>query len=368
MRRTLLLTAPLSAAGGIVGHGIYFLARQTYGFDDQANLLLAAALFLPYIPAALLAGPVGRRVGHRNAIQVVNAVSVVCGLVLATTPPAWSLWILAPLYNAAAGMFWPLVEGYVAGGRTGRELHRAIGAFNLTWSAALAPALWIVGGIGDDLAATFGVLCALQVAVGIAALGLPPDPPGHADEATPSPSHSYRALLRACRVLLPVSYMVLDALAPLLPGVWSRAGVDPHLGAALSSTWMVARFGAFAVLAAWPGWRGSAAFVTAGMLALLAGFGLVLGWPALPTVLLGLVAFGMGQGAVYYAALYYGMSAPGDAVESGGKHEAVIGLGYLAGPALALAGTAAAIAPVHVVGAAATAGAVWAWRRWAATI
>ena len=101
MRRILLLVAPLSVAGGIVGHGIYFLARQTYGFSDRENLLLAIAVFLPYVPGALLAGPVGRRLGHRTTLLVINALSALVGVILATTPPSWALWVLAPLYNGA---------------------------------------------------------------------------------------------------------------------------------------------------------------------------------------------------------------------------------------------------------------------------
>ncbi len=363
VRRILPLVAPLSIAGGIVSHGVYFLARQAYGFTDRQNLLLAVAVFLPYVPAALLAGPVGRRLGYRRAILALNALSALVGIVLATTPPAWALWLLAPLYNGAAGMFWPLVEGYVAGGRQGRDLHRTIGAFNLTWSAALAPAMWIVGALGDSLLETFGVLVALHVAVGLAALRLAPAPPGHVEEHRAPAPPSYAGMLRACRVLLPLSYMVLDALAPLLPTVWSRAGVNAAAGAALSSTWMIARFFAFLGLFFWSGWRGRGTFLVAGTAALLAGFALVLGLPSLGAALIGLAVFGVGQGALYYAALYYAMAAEGDAVESGGTHEAVIGVGYLAGPLLALAGTAVGVAPVHVVGATATAGALWAWRR-----
>ena len=363
MRRILPLVAPLSIAGGIVSHGVYFLARQAYGFTDRQNLLLAVAVFLPYVPAALLAGPVGKRVGYRRAILALNAICALAGLALASTPPAAALWILAPVYNGAAGMFWPLVEGYVAGGRQGRDLHRTIGAFNLTWSAALAPAMWIVGGLGDSMTATFGALVALHVAVGLAALRLDPAPPGHVEARhAPSPP-SYQGLLRACRVLLPLSYMVMDALAPLLPTVWSRAGVAPALGAALSSTWMLARFFAFLGLFFWSGWRGRGAFLVVGTAALLAGFGLVLGVPSLGAAMIGLVIFGAGQGALYYAALYYAMAAGGDAVESGGTHEAVIGAGYLAGPMLALAGAAVGVAPVTVVGAVATGGALLAWRR-----
>jgi MFS family permease len=51
---------------------------------------------------------------------------------------------------------------------------------------------------------------------------------------------------------------------------------------------------------------------------------------------IGLAFLGAGIGAVYAAALYYAMEAGPAAVESGGKHEGMIGLGYTAGPVLAL--------------------------------
>ncbi|MFN7146905.1 MAG: hypothetical protein ACK4YP_24230, partial [Myxococcota bacterium] len=328
----LALAAVVSTAGGIVTHGIYFLAHAAYGFDDRQNLWLAIALFVPYVPAALVAGPLGRRFGARATLHAANALMIAAGLVLATKPPAWGLWVAAPLYNGAAGLFWPLVEGYVAGGRHGPGLHRAIGAFNLTWSLTLAPALWIVGLAGDDLALSFGALLFLHVlgAFAIAALPASPAPADHASAAPVGPD--YPGLLRSSRVLLPVSYVLLDALSPLLPGVWARAGVDGALGPALSSTWMVARFAVFAALAKWSGWRGQPVALLAGAVALLGGFVAALGGGDIALVLVGLVAFGFGQGTLYYQALYYGMAVGKGEVDSGGTHEAVIGLGYLGGP------------------------------------
>ncbi|MDP2314614.1 MAG: hypothetical protein Q8P41_17050 [Pseudomonadota bacterium] len=356
MSPALLLTALVSTAGGIVTHGIFFLAHAAYGFGDGQNLWLAVALFVPYVPAALLAGRVGRRLGSRNAAQLANAVMIVAGAVLATRPPEWGLWIAAPLYNGAAGLLWPLVEGYVAGGKHGAGLHRAIGRFNLTWSATLAPALWIVGFAGDDLLTTFGVLLALHVVGAVAISRLPADPAPHDAEAAAPVNPDYPLLLWTSRIVLPVGYVLLDALSPLLPGVWARAGVAGAWAPALASTWMVARFGVFVLLSRWAAWRGRPGMLLAGALVMLAGFALALSGGSVPVVLAGLVAFGIGQGAVYYAALYYGMAVGNGNVDSGGWHEAVIGLGYLGGPALALLGLAVGVAPIHAVGAVATLG------------
>lgn len=355
MSPALVLAALVSTAGGIVAHGIYFLANAAYGFDDRQNLWLAVALFLPYVPAALLAGRVGRRLGARTALHLTNAVMIGAGLALAAHPPAWGLWIAAPLYNAAAGMIWPLIEGYVAGGRHGAGLHRAIGRFNLTWSLTLAPALWVVAWAGDNLAISFGALLALHVVGAFVIARLPAEPPPLDHTAEPVAAH-YPALLWSSRVLLPVSYMLLDALSPLLPGLWARMGVTGQAGAALSSTWMLARFLVFALLARWSGWRGRSAPLFLGAIAMLTGFAAALSGGSAASVLAGLVAFGAGQGTLYYAALYYGMAVGKGDVDSGGRHEATVGLGYLGGPTLALLGLAAGIPPVHAVGALATLG------------
>ena len=162
----LALTALLSTAGGVVAHGIYFLTREAYRFEDDDSLRLAIATFLLYVPGALVAGRLGRAIGARSALHLGNAVSLAAALVLAFTPPVWGLWAAVALYNGAAGLMWPLVEGYAA--RHPAGMAQAFGRFNLTWSLALAPALWLVAAIGHDLALTFGVLLAFHLALGAA--------------------------------------------------------------------------------------------------------------------------------------------------------------------------------------------------------
>lgn len=361
----LLVTAAESTAGGVIAHGIYFLARAAWGFDDTDNLWMAVALFVPYVPAALLAGPVARRVGSRRTLQAANLVMIVAGLGLAAGLPPWTAWLLAPLYNGLAGMVWPIIEGYVAGGQHGPGLHRAVGRFNLTWSLTLAPALWIVALAGDDLRISFGALVALHLLVAAAASRLPANPPPADHGAEPVAEH-YPKLLRSCRVLLPVSYVLLDALSPLLPGAWEKVGVAASWAALLSSLWMLARFATFVGLVRWSGWRGRPAALLVGAVLLVSGFAVSLSAGTIPALLAGLLAFGAGQGTLYYQALYYGMAVGKSEVESGGTHEAVIGLGYLGGPGLALLGLAVGVPPIHAVGAVASGGVLvglWPWLR-----
>ncbi len=364
MSPALAFAALASTAGGIVAHGLFFLARRAYGFDDADNLWLAVALFLPYLPAALLAGPAARRFGTRTTLYAANLVMIGAGLVLAARPPAAWVWLAAPLYNGAAGLLWPLVEGYVAGGQHGPGLHRAIGTFNLTWSLTLVPALWIVGAAGSNVTVPFAILVVLHLVGALAIARLPPQPPPLDHAATESVGPDYPRLLRSSRILLPVSYLLLDALAPLLPSVWERLGVDGALAPGLTSVWMLARVATFAALVSWSGWRGRGLALAVGAAALLGGFALALGGAAIPSVVAGLIAFGIGQGIVYYAALYYGMAVGKGEIDSGGRHEAVIGLGYLGGPAVALAGLSVGVAPLVALGAIAAVGFGAAWVPW----
>jgi hypothetical protein len=64
----------------------------------------------------------------------------------------------------------------------------------------------------------------------------------------------------------------------------------------------------------------------------------------------GLVALGLGQGAIYYSAIYYGLAVGAAEVEAGGIHEALVGMGYFIGPGIGLLSFAAgAGAPTFIV-------------------
>jgi hypothetical protein len=59
------------------------------------------------------------------------------------------------------------------------------------------------------------------------------------------------------------------------------------------------------------------------------------------TMACGLGLFGVGMAVIYSGALYYAMEVGKAQVQAGGKHEALIGAGYTAGPLIGLSASIA---------------------------
>lgn len=342
---TLLYTAMVSVGTGVILHGVFFITAEVFGFGNLANLLLGVAVQLPYIPAALLSGRICRRMGARRVTFFMIAGMTITAGCLATMPAAPWWWILAPAYNFFAGMQWPIVESYVASGRHGRDMRRAIGLFNIVWAATIAPGLWLVSLMHDRPGMTFALLAGIHALSAIVVFNWPKRPPPHDSQTGRGhTTEAYPFLLRSSRILLPMAYILVYLLTPLLPGIWDRLEVSARLAPALSSAWMIVRVGVFTAMFLRPGWHGRWFVLLTGGLALAGGMLMVLAQASVSLAIAGLIIIGIGQGMVYYAALYYGMAVEHAAVESGGRHEAIIGIGYLAGPLLGSA--AIAISPV----------------------
>jgi hypothetical protein len=292
----------------------------------------------------------------------------------ATGGPEWAFWVMACVYLPLTGVLWPVVEAYLSGGRRGAALRKATGAFNFSWSTAVLAAFWLMAPALElaPLAVVAG-MGVVHVACAAIAARLPAEPAGHVDDAsTPHPA-VYERLLPVFRVLLTLSYVLINAMEPILPARFSAMGVRAGLAAPLASVWTAARVGVFVLCTYWHGWHGRWRTVvwTAG--GMLLGFALVATGASVWVVTLGLALFGVGAGGVYVAAIYYAMTIGKAEVDAGGAHEAVIGLGYTAGPlpALAAHGLVAAgllrmeslgIVTVGLVGVIAAGALILAWR------
>ncbi len=354
--RVLAITFLLSVGTGSVTQGLYFIADATGGFDRPARFLLGVVMGAVYIPAALAAGPLLRRIESRSARlspRTMLAALITLGGLAALVPPlvartgnddTWPIWLTATLYSISTGLMWPIVEWYLSGGRKHNALRSATGKFNITWTSAIVVCFWLLFIFLEEAPLdVLALLALLHIAGLVITLGLPNRPAQPLEHHEPHPP-VYDRMLPVARRLLPISYLLMSALGPYFPGALERLGIDLKWQPVVASIWLVARVATMTTLERWHGWHQAWATHIAGATLLLLGFaGCVLA-PAAGSLILmiaSLAVFGIAMGVIYTAALYYALEVAGHSADAGGTHEALIGIGYTAGPTI---GFAAAIA------------------------
>lgn len=333
-----------SLGTGVIVNGIYFLT----GFGRAGNYALGAVLGATYVLAALNASRILASVRHalpRASSRVILASMLIAIALLCAVPTiapggvrSWAAWLLAASYGLITGMMWPLIEGYVGGGRRGARLRYAAGQFNIWWASALVVAFVVMGPFTadhpDEVLLWLGV-----VHLGALALLIPFAPePGRTGDVDHEPHPpNYPNLLRLFRIQLPTSYMVMGALSPYLPTAFEHIGVRTGWQTPIAATWLLSRVLIFILMERWHGWHGRWWVAIAGPIAMLAGFAATLlaagfDQDGAPVLVIGLGVFGIGMGMIYSGAFYYAMEVGHEEVASGGTHEALIGSGYLTGP------------------------------------
>ncbi len=338
-----------SVSGGAFWSGIFFVTARHYQFSPTRNLLLAAAMGVVYALAAGSAGrllrALERRVMARTVVAASLAVEGLVSIAPLTAPASEAvLWATALAGAAASATLWPVVESYLTAGRHGAEMRRAIGHFNVTWTAAMAVPLLVMPIVAraHELL-TLAIPAVANGAALVAVLRLPLRPAPHdPEEAHVALGPEYVWLKRCASWLLPLSYVLSSTIAPVLPHRLTAVGVPGAAQSLVASIWMGTRFGTLAVMARLRIWHGRWGTLALGAGTMVLGLAGVLLGGSLGTIAAGLGLFGTGMGIVYYAALYYSMAVGHGAVDAGGSFELLIGLGYVVGPLVGLAGEAVA--------------------------
>ena len=343
----LLLLSFLATFGtAVLWNGLSFVARDAYGFDETWNLLLAISNGGVYAIAAFASAPLLRRVEHRIAPRTVVAAVfllqvLICPLVLVSNS-AVTLFLVAGAMSFLAAFFWPVIEAYVSAGREPAAMRNAIGWWNTIWMSALGLALvsmapllaaghaaWAIASLGP-----INLACIAVLLVGV--------PRRIARHEVHRPEHvappRYVNLLASNRALLPLAYALIGALSPLMPYLLDDLEASIWWQTPLAATWMFARVAGIAILRRWSWWHGRWDATLLGGALLVGGYVAVVAAPNIPAIVAALIAFGLGQAVVYYAAMYYVMRVGDADVDAASTHEGLIGVGYGVGPAAALLG------------------------------
>jgi predicted MFS family arabinose efflux permease len=329
----------------------YFFMQKQFGYGDKANLVLAALNGFVCMFAAWWGGRFAQRAGYFTALKLGFATMAVALLVGAQleTPMAH----VAVMLITVAGMCltWPTLEALVSEGERPDRLPQNIGIYNVVWAGTGALAYFTGGAMLDklglksmfhvpavmfvgQLAGTFW----LQRAARFSSL---PAPTAHAQvgggQLNPRPVARAKAFLRMAWFANPFAYIAINTLIAVMPGVATRLGLSTTLAGFCGSVWCFARLGAFAALWVWPGWHYRFRWLLTSYLALIVSFAVMLTVPNLGVLVAAQLLFGVALGLVYYSSLYYSMDVGDTKGEHGGIHEAVIGVGNFAGPAVGAA-------------------------------
>lgn len=344
----LVLTFLASLGTGMLWNGIPFITEADYAFGEAENLLLYVCVGAVYVCSAMSAGPVQRRLERWMSPRAILAAVLVIQAGICVLPllwrGAWVVWVITVIFSATSAQLWPIVESFLSSGRHGPRMRSAMGWWNVAWMAAVAAPLWLMA----PLMTTSPRLAIVGLGVCLGAAAVPllwfsPQPDVHdSDHARLHVSAEYPGLLHSARVLLLLSYVLLSAMAPLLPFILNRLDVSLSWQTPSAATWMISRVIFVAVmwrLAFWHGRWGTLLFGGVGM---VGAFITIISAPSIVILLGGLALLGGSLGIVYFAALYYAMSVGSAAVDAGGRHEALIGVGYAVGPSAGLSALFAA--------------------------
>lgn len=342
--RILLITFIESFATILIERGVFFYAKDVFGFGEAANLALALLFGGAYVAGALASSSLARRFGEKRlALAAIASMLVIQALLVPLASPA-TLLVANALMGLLNGLRWPIVESYVGAGHTPLSASAVVGRFNLAWASAVPLSIAAAGPILDYWDPGLFALGAAINAVSLILLTPLPARPVHLPHDHPERPDAgaladYQALLTASRWLMLMAYSLLWILAAVLPVVLPRDhGLDVAFSPAVTALLDVFRVTAFLLLGLWTGWHRKRWPLLLSLAVLPAGFLVARYAPSLPVLLVAEAAFGLAMGQVYYAALYYAMVVRNAAVDAGGAHEGLIGAGFFLGPVIGLAG------------------------------
>jgi len=326
----------------LVGRGVFFYTVWMLGFSKAANLWLAAAYGTTYVIAAFASHLPAKLLSEKAMLVLTASAQLACHLVLAWRFEPTILFVVFSVLGATSGLRWPVIESYVSAGLSPKQTSKAIGRFNLAWAIGVPLGLAATGPIARLLGTLVFLIPGIVNLTSLLLTGALPTRPTHLPEDHPDrPGRAeltkLSALLTSSRWLLLTSYAAAWALSALMPTIFEQMGYK-HAAPALSGVLDFVRLLTFILLIHWPDWHGRASVLAISILAMPAGFFMVLFAGNLTTALVGQLLFGLSCGLVYYSALYYAMVVANASVNAGGKHESLIGLGFVIGPAAGLAG------------------------------
>jgi predicted MFS family arabinose efflux permease len=329
----------------------YFFMQTVYGFGNTANLALAALNGAVYAFMAWQGGKFAQRFGYFTALKVGFIIMMGALAVGSQLHSAGGHIVVMAVTVVGMCFTWPTLEALVSEGESRAGVQRMVGIYNIMWAGTAAVSYFCGGAMLEKFGpkSLFYVPIAIQMGqlgltfwleaqargqlVGQAARLSPvPEPDPH-----PHPPALTKAFLRLAWLANPLAYIAINTVIAVIPGVAKRLDLSTMVAGFCCSIWCFSRLGAFFVLWRWNGWHYRFRWLLAAYLALVGTFAAILMAPNLAVLAVAQLVFGSAVGLIYYSSLFYSMDHGDTKGEHGGIHEAAIGLGNFAGPAVGAA-------------------------------
>jgi predicted MFS family arabinose efflux permease len=340
---------------------LFFFLRDRFNFGNRQNLWVSALYGFVYMFAAWQCGKFAQRRGFITSLKVGFgglAVMITIGALLDSV-----LGILCALvgYTIVLLFTWPALEALVSENETQAGVQHNVGVYNCTWAAAAAAAYFTGGRLYDRFghAAVFWVPAVIFIVEFALVLWLEQrsrlpasaeliinEMPARPEERAFHQEVSPKTFLKMAWLANPFAYVAINTVIAVMPGIGEKLALSPTRVGLFCSVWMFARLGTFALLWQWRGWHYRFRWLLTSFVLLVGSFMLLLLATQLWLVVLAQVFFGFATGLIYYSSLFYSMDVGGETQgEHGGMHEAAVGIGIFAGPAVGAA--ALQFSPMH---------------------
>ncbi len=359
---------------------LYFFMQSAYGFGNQANLELAALNGALYMIGSFWGGKFAQRVGYFAALKL-GFVVMMAGLAAGLRVNFSGGQILVMAVMVIGMCFtWPTLEALISEDETPAGVQHMVGIYNAVWAGTGALAyftggamlehlglnslfyvpmgvqliqlgltIWLerramLGGVNGGVRPSSGAAWSSSTATlasskktSIAWQAAPEDVRTPPAELNPRPIARARTFLRMAWLANPFAYVAINTLIAVIPGVAVKLGLSTMLAGFCCSVWCFARLGAFFGLWYWSGWHYRFRWLLGAYLSVVSMFTVIVLAPNLVALVLAQIVFGCAVGLIYYSSLFYSMDLSDTKGEHGGIHEAAIGLGNFAGPAVGAA-------------------------------
>ena len=328
---------------------LFFFMEKEFGFGNKANLALAAVYGAIYMFGAWFGGRFAQRFGYFTALKLGFTIMICSFLIGAQIHSAnGQIFVMACIVIGMC-FTWPTFEALVSEGETPVGLQRVVGIYNIVWAGTGALAYFTGGAMLEKLGpkslfyvpagiVLFELIFTFWLEMRIAPSSSQPAPVSDtAPPLNPRPIAKAKSFLRMAWLANPFAYIAINTLVAVMPGVANRLGLTTTLAGFCCSIWCFARVGAFFALWFWSTWHYRFRWLLASFITLIVAFIIILLVPNLAGVVLAQIFFGTAAGLIYYSSLFYSMDLSDKKGEHGGIHEAAIGLGNCAGPAIGAA-------------------------------